>query len=504
MNQRKLFYSKKFFVFNLVLVGVIVGFVLSFMIFGTSSNMKLGEEALAQEVRGPQNTDISGIGTVQSLQNSFRRVANDVLPVVVELKVVEVVKQQVPQGQGWPWDFLFPDQENNGDQQNQEREFRSQGLGSGVIVRNDGDKYYVLTNDHVVGEADEIKAVLHDNREYTATLVGKDPRKDIAMVVFETKERDIPVASLGDSDAMQVGDWVLAVGSPFGFVSSVTVGIVSAKGRSGPEGNISDFIQTDAAINRGNSGGALVDIYGNVIGINTWIAAPTGGSVGLGFAIPINNAKSAIEDFINKGKVEYGWLGVTVGDVGAELADALGLDEQKGAFVHNIYFDSPADKGGMRPGDFITRINGSSVESRDEVVRVVGDLRAGDSASFEVIRSGRRVNLTVKIGVRADSDKILSNQNKLWPGMTVVPLEDDAKEQLKLEKSQKGILVVNVEKGTKAFIHGLRAYDVIVSINGIEVESLEDFYRIMSDPDVDKFEVNYLREGEKGYAGIVR
>jgi Do/DeqQ family serine protease len=504
MNQRKLFYSKKFFVFNLILVGVIVGFVFSFIIFGTSSHMKIGEEALAQEAPFPQNNGSAGIATAESLQNSFRNVAKDVLPVVVELKVIEVVKQQVPQGQGWPWDFLFPEQDNNGDKQQQEREFRSQGLGSGVIVRKDGDKYYVLTNNHVVGEADEIKAVLNDNREYTASLVGKDPRKDLAMVMFETKDGDIPVARLGDSDAMQVGDWVLAVGSPFGFVSSVTAGIISAKGRSGPEGNISDFIQTDAAINRGNSGGALVDIYGNVIGINTWIAAPTGGSVGLGFAIPINNAKGAIEDFISKGEVEYGWLGVSVGDMTKEFADALGLDELKGAFVHNIYMDSPADKGGMRPGDFITRINGRRVESRDEVVRVVGDLEAGERAEFEVIRFGRSMNLTVKIGKRADSEKILSNQNKLWPGMTVVPLEEEAKKQMEIDASTEGVLVLNVEKGTKAFIHGLRAYDIILSINGTDIKSMEDFYRIMGDPDLDKFEVIYLRDGEKGYAGIVR
>jgi S1-C subfamily serine protease len=324
------------------------------------------------------------------------------------------------------------------------------------------------------------------------------------MVMFETKDGDIPVARLGDSDAMQVGDWVLAVGSPFGFVSSVTAGIISAKGRSGPEGNISDFIQTDAAINRGNSGGALVDIYGNVIGINTWIAAPTGGSVGLGFAIPINNAKGAIEDFISKGEVEYGWLGVSVGDMTKAFVDALGLDELKGAFVHNIYMDSPADKGGMRPGDFITRINGRRVESRDEVVRVVGDLEAGERAEFEVIRFGRSMNLTVKIGKRADSEKILSNQNKLWPGMTVVPLEEEAKKQMEIDASTEGVLVLNVEKGTKAFIHGLRAYDIILSINGTDIKSMEDFYRIMGDPDLDKFEVIYLRDGEKGYAGIVR
>ena len=507
MNHRKMFYSKKFFIFNIMLVGVIVGFVLAFVLFGNSVHIKAGEAIQAQETRNVPYATGEGIETIQALQNSFRSVAQKVLPVVVELRVVELVKQQVPQSDGWPWDFLFPDREGDqqGDEQgNNEREFRSQGLGSGVIVRRDGNKYFVLTNDHVVGEADEIEAVLDDGREYTATLVGKDPRKDIALVVFETRERDISIASLGDSDSIQVGDWVLAVGSPFGFVSSVTAGIVSAKGRSGPEGNISDFIQTDAAINRGNSGGALVDMYGNVVGMNTWIAAPTGGSVGLGFAIPINNAKGAIDDFVTKGKVEYGWLGVTVGDVNKDLAEQIGLDTDKGAFIHNIYFDSPADKGGMRPGDFVTSINGKAVKSRDEVVRTVGDLRAGEMAEFEVIRFGERIQLDVKIGERLDSDSILSSQNKLWPGMTIVPLVDEAREQLEIDDSQNGVLVANVEKGTMAFVHGMRPYDIITVINDREIKSLEDFYKIISDPDLDKFEIIYIRDGEKGYAGIMR
>jgi len=502
MNHRKLFYSKKFFIFNIMLVGVIAGFVVAFLLFGSSGSIKAGDSVQAQEVeRVPYSSD-EDIATAQSLQNSFRSVAKKALPVVVELKVVEVVTQQVPRADGWPWDFLFPEQEE--DQDGQEREFRNQGLGSGVIVRRDGDTFFVLTNEHVVGEADEIEVVLYDNREYSASLVGKDPRKDLAMVKFETDDRDIAVAHLGDSEELQVGDWVLAVGSPYGFVSSITAGIVSAKGRSGPEGNISDFIQTDAAINRGNSGGALVDIYGNVVGINTWIAAPTGGNVGLGFAIPINNAKSAIDDFITKGKVEYGWLGVSVGDVTDELSQHLGLETDKGAFVHNIYLDSPADKGGMRAGDFITSINGRKVESRDEVVRIVGDLKAGERARFEVLRFGERMVLDVKIGERLNDDDILSNQNKLWPGMTVAPLQEEVKKQLDLDSSLKGVLVVNVERGTKAFVHGMRSYDIITSINDQEIESMEDFFRIISDTREDKFEIIYLREGEKGYAGIVR
>ncbi len=203
--------------------------------------------------------------------------------------------------QGWTWDFLRP--ENQQGDNGEEQQFKRRGMGSGVIVRQKGDTYYILTNAHVAGKADEINAVLNNGDEYTSKLVGKDPRRDLALVKFSS-DKEIPVAEIGDSSDLRVGDWVLAVGSPFGFVNSVTAGIVSAKGRSGPQNMMSQFIQTDAAINRGNSGGALVDIDGKVVGINTWIAAPSGGSVGLGFAVPINDAKNSIDDMITKGTVD--------------------------------------------------------------------------------------------------------------------------------------------------------------------------------------------------------
>src|SRR6056297_365522 len=504
MDHKKLFYSKKFFLFNLVLVGAIVGFTLSFITFGCSTDVKAGEKAQAQE-ESDTSASAKDMATAASLQNSFRSVAQKSLPVVVELKVVEIVQQQAPSSRGWPWDFLFPEENNNNNNNDgEEREFRNQGLGSGVIVRKNGNKYYILTNDHVVGEADEIKAILNDGKEFTASLVGKDPRKDLALVMFESKRDDIPIAELGDSDKTQVGDWVLAVGSPFGFVSSVTAGIVSAKGRSGPQGNISDFIQTDAAINRGNSGGALVNIHGEVVGINTWIAAPTGGSVGLGFSIPINNAKKTIDDFITKGKVEYGWLGVTVGDVNQELAEELGIEETKGAFIHNVYIDSPAEKGGIRPGDFITQINGVKVTNRDEVVRKVGDLEAGDTATFKVNRFGNTRTVEVEIGERKESEEILSNQKKLWPGMIVVPLNEEVREQLELDDSQNGVLVANVDRGTKTYIGGIRNYDVVTAVNEEKIETIENFYQLIGDKSIDEFKISYLREGEKYFTGIER
>lgn len=498
MKKQGIFYSGKFFVFNILILGLIIGFVLSMITFGCSTRVSGSEQVYAQE--GGETLPVPA--SIEELQNSFRAVASKALPVVVELKVVEVVTQSVPQNRGWPWDFLFPDQED-GTARPEEREYRSQGLGSGVIVQNRKDLHYVLTNNHVVGKADEIVVVLNDGREYPAELVGADERMDLAMVSFSTGE-DIPVAMLGDSDELQIGDWVLAVGSPFGFVSSVTAGIVSAKGRSGPEDNISDFIQTDAAINQGNSGGALVNIRGEVVGINTWIAAPTGGSVGLGFAIPINNAKGAIEDFIEKGKIEYGWLGVTVTDLLPGMAEALDLENQKGAFIHNIYLDSPADKGGIKPGDFIISIDNRPVRNRDDLVRMVGELTAGSIVEFSIVRYGETTSEVVRIGKREESQAIAGRMNMLWPGITIVPLNDELGKELELSGDEEGVLAAMVEKGTKAYLAGIRPYDLIYRINDTPIRELSDFYRSINESENGEYKIYYKREGSEFFAGIVR
>ena len=498
MKEKGLFHSGKFFVFNILLVGLIMGFILSMVTFGCSTKISGNQQAYAQE----DSSTITVPASIEELQNSFRSVAAKALPVVVELRVVEVVKQSLPQSRGWPWDFLFPDQEN-GNSRPEEREYRSQGLGSGVIVRNNRNDHYVLTNNHVAGKADEIMVVLNDGREYPAQLVGADERMDLAMVSFTTDD-EIPIADLGDSEELQIGDWVLAVGSPFGFVSSVTAGIVSAKGRSGPENNISDFIQTDAAINQGNSGGALVNIRGEVVGINTWIAAPTGGSVGLGFAIPINNAKRAIDDFIDKGEIEYGWLGVTVTDLMPGMEEDLGLEKRKGAFIHNVYIDSPADKGGIEPGDYIISIDGKAVRSRDDLIRMVGELPAGSRVNFSLIRYGESITEEVRIGKREDSEAIAGRMSKLWPGITILPISDDLRQELDLSSREKGVVAAMVEKGTKAYMSGIRPYDLIYQINEQTIESLEDFYRAINESSSDEYKIYYKREGSEFFAGIVR
>lgn len=506
MSEHTLFHSRKFFVFNLVLVGIVAGFVLALFAFSCSTRLPAGDTAHAQETTTSSNPS-SGVPLVNGVP-SFRNVAAKVLPTVVEITVVDVVKQPVPDtGQGFPFNFMLPPLGGQNQGQNQQsppqtQEFKQEGLGSGVMVKRDGDTIFVLTNNHVVGNATEIKVKLYDGHEYTAKLVGKDARKDLALVSFTTKDKNIPIATLGNSNDMQVGDWVLAIGNPFGFQSTVTAGIVSALGRQGvgPSNTIDRFIQTDAAINRGNSGGALVNMEGQVIGINDWIVAPSGGSVGLGFAIAINDATKAITDFIKHGSIQYGWLGVSVQDPYPTLAKEMKIDGREGSFVYHVFQSSPAAKGGILPGDFITSINGRDVKNTDDLIRMVGDLPAGETATFKLIRDDQVRTENVKIGLRQDQAAIEKNRN-LWPGFSVLPLDDQVRQQLKLPASSKGIVVVNVVDKTPAAIAGLQQGDLIKQINNQPIQNAMQFYADIN-KDQRHFSFEIERQGSTFNIGI--
>lgn len=489
---KKLFSSERLFVVNLVLIGLIAGVVLSLGLFACSTEVRPNEQVDAQDRSRLVQTD------AETLQESFRAVAAMALPSVVRIDVEETRTQTRPQGNDTPWfDFFFgePDGEDGG------REFRTQGLGSGVVVRRDGSRYYVLSNDHVVGNADAITVTLDDGTEYSATIVGKDERKDLALVSFES-DVDIPVAVFGDSDELQVGDWVLAIGSPFGFQSTVTAGIVSALGRrGGPDGNISDFIQTDAAINRGNSGGALVNLRGEVVGINTWITSQTGGSVGLGFSIPINNITRSIDDFIETGSVRYGWLGVSIRSVTDEVAEDMLLPHRRGAMVHHLFRESPADRGGLLPGDFVVEINGTEIEDSDQLVLEVGELPVGRDAQFVVIRYGERITVEVRIAERESERAIADLNAQLWPGFTVYPITPDVRDEMGIERSVRGVVVSTVENRTPAAIAGLRVGDIITELNDESVRSMVDFYRALNNG---RYELDLvlLRDGVEIRTGV--
>jgi Do/DeqQ family serine protease len=470
MNIVKKLSSKNLLTFNLVLVGALFGFCMAFVPFSCSSPNRV--KAQQSPVIIPQDA----LAVAESLQTVQRAVSEKVLPSVVELKTVSVRRQQTQNFNGIPWEFFFGPRD--GEQNNQEREYRSQGLGSGIIVRFNNGTYYVLTNNHVVDGASEIRVATRDGREYPAELVGKDERKDLAMVSFKTSDQ-YPLAALGDSDAVTVGDFAIAIGNPLGeqFSFSVTMGIISAVGRTGgPGGNINDFIQTDAPINQGNSGGPLVNIRGEVIGINTWIASNLsgGGNVGLGFAIPINNAKRAIDEFIETGTTSYGWLGVSLSEPSRDTMAELGIEGKRGALAANVFLGSPADNGGIRAGDFITHVNGREVRDVNQLQMIVGDLKPGDRAVFTVIRDKQTRDIQVRIEAR--TDQAAANNRNQWPGVYVVPLTDQFRQQMQLSDSLKGLLAYQVVSGSPADIVGVRQGDVIKSVNGAKVKDIASFY----------------------------
>ena len=478
MNILNKLSSKNLLIFNLVFIGVIVGFSLAFLSFSCSTPKARSAQAQESQVIIPQNA----LDVAESLQTVFRGITEKTLPSVVELKTVSVRRQQTPNFNGIPWEFFFgPRDRERGPNNNQEREFRSQGLGSGIIVRSKDGVYYALTNNHVVDDATEIRVATKDGKDYPAQLVGKDARSDLAIVSFKTDDY-YPLAVLGDSDTVAVGDFAIAMGNPLGeqFSFSVTMGIVSAVGRTGgPGGNINDFIQTDAPINQGNSGGPLVNIRGEVIGINTWIASNTsgGGSVGLGFAIPINNAKRSIDEFIASGSISYGWLGVSLTEPGRETIEGLRLDGKRGALAAQVFLGSPADKGGIKPGDFITHVDGKEARGVNQLTMMVGSLKPGDRATFTVIRDGATQDIQVRVEAR--TDQVASDNKNLWPGVTVIPLNDQLRERLNIDKNVTGLVVAQVIDGSPADIVGLRQGDRITSVNGENVKDIASYFKLL-------------------------
>ncbi len=425
--------------------------------------------------------------TAHSLQQAFRQVSSDVLPVVVEIDVTQYVERQNTQFSMEQFFFGTPNAQPN---QPNTQKFEQQSLGSGVIVEQRGKTVYILTNNHVVGNADKISISLYDGRSYEGELVGTDPNKDLALVSFETTER-IPLARLGNSDDLQVGDWVLAIGNPMGFESTVTQGIISAKSRrEGPENTgFTDYIQTDAAINQGNSGGALVNLDGEVVGINTWIVSQSGGSIGLGFAIPINNAKKAIDDFITKGNVEYGWLGVHMSTLTDNVAQSMGLEGKKGAFVFNLYQDSPAMKGGLKAGDLITSVDSKTIETSTDLISTIANDSPGTSVSVTYIRDGKEQRTTVTLGLRkdltADGTKIT-----MWPGFTVAELTSEMRDQMGLNRNAGNLIIGNVIEDSKAAALGLQNGDVIKTINRKTLKDMGDFYEAVNRSDELNITVN--------------
>jgi serine protease Do len=351
------------------------------------------------------------------------------------------------------------------------REYKQHGLGSGVIISPDG---YILTNNHVVGGADEIHVTLMDKREFTAKVIGKDPKTDLALIKIDTKE-PLPAADLGDSGRTEVGDWVIAIGNPFGFSLTVTAGIVSAKGRI-LGGKYDDFIQTDASINPGNSGGPLFNADGQVVGINSVIYTRTGANNGIGFAIPIDLAKSVMEQLKEHGRVVRGYLGVEIQEVTADLAQSFGLEKAEGALVANVEKDGPAAKAGLQRGDVIVKFNDRVVHDQHELPAIVAETPIGKSVDVEVVRDGKHKTVQVTIGELKEPEIASAKGEEPgsdW-GIQVTGITPEIAKRYNLQ-SDKGVVITGVRPDTPAAEAALQPGDLVLEVNHEKIGSVEDF-----------------------------
>jgi serine protease Do len=348
---------------------------------------------------------------------------------------------------------------------------RQQSLGSGFIIDADGS---ILTNNHVVENAQKIVVkLLGDEQEYEAKVVGRDSKTDIAVIKINTKT-NLPTANLGDSDKLEVGEWVVAIGNPFGLDSTVTSGIVSAKGRHIGQGPYDNFIQTDASINPGNSGGPLINLRGEVIGINTAIFSRTGGNMGIGFAIPVNLAKELLPQLRGKGKVTRGYLGVLIQKVTPEIAESLGMEHGYGALVANVSKDGPAEKAGVKVGDVIVEFDGKEVKDSGDLPIIVARTPVDKKVRMKVLRDKKEVMLGVAVGELKEEEVVASVPEKGELGMTVQKVTPQMAESLGLEKPE-GVVVTDVESGSAADEAGIRRGDVIVQIDRKPVRSVDEY-----------------------------
>jgi serine protease Do len=387
------------------------------------------------------------------------------------------------------------------DQRTPRRNFRAprqQGIGSGVLVTKDG---YILTNNHVVDGADEVKVALQDGREFTAKVIGRDPKSDVAVIKIDAK--DLPAVSMADSDLVEVGDIVLAIGNPFGIGQTVTTGIVSATGRGGATGlDYEDFIQTDAAINPGNSGGALVDAEGRLIGINTAILSRSGGNQGIGFAIPVNLARDVMESLVKDGRVTRGYMGVMIQDLTPALAKEFKLKNSGGALVGDVTADSPAARAGLQNGDVIIELNGKKVNDSRHVKLEVARFKPGETVPVKVLRDGATKTLNVTVAeipgseslAKADS-KSDAQDNGTLNGVSVTDLDSRARQQFNIPGNVRGAVVNDVEPDSPAAEAGLRPGDVIVEINRQAVHNADEAVRLTEKPESKRTLLRVWRDG---------
>ncbi len=420
-------------------------------------------------------------GAYAKAPESFANQAEKLLPAVVNISSTQIIddKEKLPKlpefPPGSPFEDFFEEFMDRRYQFSPSNPPAS--LGSGFII--DAKNGYIVTNNHVIKDADEVRVTLHDDTTLEATIIGFDEKTDLALLKVDPEAIDLKDVKFGNSDEMRVGDWVLAIGNPFGLGGTVTAGIISARQRNINAGPYDDFLQTDASINRGNSGGPMFNMDGEVIGINTAIYSPSGGSVGIGFAIPSNLAKPVIEQLIKYGKTRRGWLGVRIQSVTDEIAESLGLDEAKGALVASVAPNGPADKAKIQAGDIIIQFNGKTIREMRTLPRIVAETPIGEKSKVTVWRNGKKITLTVEIGelekaeeeglvsATKSSSGIAKGETKIKSvGITIASINSEILEKFGITRDDiSGVIVTDIEKDSEAAKKGIRAGDIILEIN---------------------------------------
>lgn len=480
--------KKKIFVGAIILL---VGFFL-----GGVSYYGIGRIVSPPSMRSPFSPRVPN--QIMETSRAFSEIVNAVSPAVVNISTTKVIRRETMPFSEEPFFDLFKPFHDFG----LPKKWKEQSLGSGVIVSDDG---YIITNNHVVEKSEDIRVILYDKRSFRGKVVGADPKTDIAVVKISADK--LPTIPWGDSDKLQVGEFVLAIGNPFGLSHTVTMGIISAVGRANVGiADYEDFIQTDAAINPGNSGGPLVNIKGELIGINTAIFSRSGGYQGIGFAVPSNMARLVMDQLMKQGKIVRGWLGVTIQDVTPEISQKFGLKDSKGALVGDISKGSPAEKAGIMRGDVILEYNGKEIKSVGSLRNMVAQSKVATQVKLRILRNGKELELSAIIaelpkeaaGAPAEpsSEDV---QKNAFSEVTVMELTKEIGRQLGLGANEKGVVVVRVEQGSSADEAGLKKGDVIQEIDRKRVAGIGDFKKITSSIDPGDTTLLFVNRGGKRF-----